>query len=100
MMVQNGVQSIDNSRIDIHAGGDNLWLVGVSGKDSSINDVGRTFTRNDCVVVITEGPDLLPVLLTSEASDSGLWSDLALVRTHPRWTDPPFWSQHSVPLRR
>lgn len=78
VMAQNGVQSIDNSRIDIHAGGDTLWLVGVSGKDSNINDVGRAFTRNDCVVVITEGPDLLPVLLTSEASDSGLWSDMIL----------------------
>ena len=78
VMTQNGVQSLDNRKIELHSEGDTLWLVGVSGKVSSLNDAGRAFSRGDCVVVIAEGPDLLPVLMTSEASDSGFWADMIL----------------------
>lgn len=78
VMTQNGVQSLDNRKIELRSEGDTLWLVGVSGKVSSLNDAGRAFSRGDCVVVIAEGPDLLPVLMTSEASDSGFWADIIL----------------------
>lgn len=78
VMAQNGVQSLDNRKIELRSEGDTLWLVGVSGKVSSLNDAGRAFSRGDCVVVIAEGPDLLPVLMTSEASDSGFWADMIL----------------------
>lgn len=78
VMTQNGVQSLDNRKIELHSEGDTLWLVGVSGKVSNLNDAGRAFSRGDCVVVIAEGPDLLPVLMTSEASDSGFWADMIL----------------------
>lgn len=77
-MEENGIKPLFNERVGIHSHGDTLWLVGICGKISSLNDAGKAFSKNDCVVVIAEGPDVLPVLLTSEAADSGPWADLAL----------------------
>lgn len=77
-MEENGITPLINERIDIHSNGDTLWLAGICGKISSLNDAGNTFSHNDCVLVFAEGPDVLPVLLTSEAADSGPWADLAL----------------------
>lgn len=78
VMAKNGIQSLDNRKIDLRSGSDILWLVGVSGNVSNLNNIGMAFTRDDCVIVISEGPDLLPVLLTSEASDNGFWADMIL----------------------
>ena len=77
-MEENGIKPLFNERVGIHSHGDTLWLVGICGKISSLHDAGKAFSKNDCVVVIAEGPDVLPVLLTSEAADSGPWADLAL----------------------
>lgn len=78
VMTENGVQPLINSKISVRSNGDTLWLSGVCGKVSSLNDVGNAFSKNDCVLVIAESPDVLPIVLTSEASDSGPWADMAL----------------------
>lgn len=77
-MKENGIIPLINERLDIHSDGDTLWLVGICGKISSLNDAGNTFSHNDCVLVFAEGPDILPVLLTSEATDNGPWADMVL----------------------
>lgn len=77
-MTKNGIQPLINERVAVRAGGDTLWLVGLCGKISNLNDVGKAFSRKDCVVAIAETPDVLSVLMTSEASDSGQWTDLLL----------------------
>ncbi len=78
VMKAHGVQPLINEKIDIHLDGDTLWLAGICGKISNLNDAGNAFSSDDCVIVIAEGPDIIPVLLTSEASDSGTWADMAL----------------------
>ena len=83
VMAENGIHPLINGKVELHASGDTLWLTGISGKVSSLNDAGSVFTRDDCVLAIAEGPDVLPLLLTSEAADSGPWADLILCgRTH------------------
>ena len=77
-MEANGIVPLINEKISIHANGKTLWLAGICGKISSLNDTGNTFSHNDCVLVFAEGPDVLPVLLTSEAADSGSWADMIL----------------------
>ena len=77
-MEKNGIRPLINERIAVRAGGDTLLLVGLCGKISSLNDVGRSFSRSECVVAIAESPDILSVLMTSEARDSGQWTDLLL----------------------
>ena len=78
VMVDNGVKPLINEKIDLHVDGDKLWLVGISGKVSNLNRASSAFSKDDCVIVIAEGPDVLPVLLTSEAADNGSWADLIL----------------------
>ena len=77
-MEENGVKPLINEKYGLHIGDDTLWLVGISGKVSRLDSVATAFSKDDCVVVIAEGPDVLPVLLTSEASDNGSWIDLVL----------------------
>ena len=77
-MEENGIKPLINEKIDLHINGDTLWLVGICGKHSSLNDAANAFSRKDCVLVFAEGPDILPILLTSEAADSGPWADMAL----------------------
>ena len=78
VLKDNGIQPLINEKIDIHAGGDTLWLAGISGRINNLNDAGSAFERSDCVVVIADNPNVLPVLLTSEAADNGQWADLVL----------------------
>ena len=77
-MTKNRIRPLFNERVAVHAGGDTLWLAGLCGKITNLNDVGKAFSRNECVVAIAESPDILSVLMTSEASDSGQWTDLLL----------------------
>ena len=77
-MEANGIRPLINEKIGIHANEKTLWLAGISGQISSLNDAGNSFSRNDCVLVFAEGPDVLPALLTSEAVDSGPWADMIL----------------------
>jgi len=77
-MEANGIRTLINEKTGIHLKGETLWLAGICGKISSLNDAGNTFSHNDCVLVFAEGPDVLPVLLTSEAADSGFWADMIL----------------------
>ena len=76
VMEINGVRPLINEMVDIHLNGETLRLAGLCGKLSSLNDAGSAFSHNDCVLVFVEGPDVLPVLLTSEAADSGPWADM------------------------
>ncbi|MDO4866265.1 MAG: hypothetical protein Q4C10_06875 [Clostridia bacterium] len=82
-LTEAGVQPLFNNRTLITSGDDRIWLAGVCGGDTNYNSAGQSFTRGDCVVVISYSPELLPVLLTSEASNSGRWCDLILTgHTH------------------
>ena len=78
VMSENGIRPLFNERIAIHADSDTLWLAGICGKVSSLNAAGHSFRQNDFVLVVAERPDLLPILLTSEASDGGPWADMVL----------------------
>jgi predicted MPP superfamily phosphohydrolase len=78
IMKENGVQPLINEKVDLHINGARIWLAGICRNITSLNDAGNAFSKDDCVIAITEGPDVLPILLTSEAKDSGQWADLAL----------------------
>ena len=77
-MTENGIQPLINERVAVRAGRDTLWLTGLCGRISNLNDMGKSFSKGDCVVAIAESPEVLPVLMISEASDSGQWTDLLL----------------------
>ena len=78
VMNECGVHPLFNEKVDIHSNGDTLWLAGICGRVTSLNAAGSTFKKNDFVIVVAEKPDLLPILLTSEASDGGPWADMVL----------------------
>lgn len=77
-MTENGIQPLINTVADIRTNGGVLSLAGICGKVTNLNDIGNRFSKDDCVLAICEGPDVLPALLTSEAADNGPWADLAL----------------------
>lgn len=77
-MEEAGVTSLINERKAIQIGSDTLWLAGVCSESSSLNAAGSAFKSNDCVITVAYSPTVLPILLTSEASDGGPWSDLTL----------------------
>lgn len=78
LMAECGVVPLFNAREAVQIGGDTLWLVGVCAQGSGLNAVGSAFNARDCVVTVAYSPAVLPVLLTSEASDGGQWSDMTL----------------------
>ena len=73
-----GICPLINDRTAIRLGGDTLWLAGICKESANLNSAGSTFSREDCVLVVAFSPTVLPILLTSEASDGGQWADLAL----------------------
>ena len=77
-MSENGIQPLFNLYKAISIGSDTLYLTGVCTESSSLNSAGSYFSRNDCVIVTAFSPAVLPVLLTSEASDGGQWADIFL----------------------
>lgn len=78
-----GVVPLFNDRASVSLGGQKLWIVGVSAESANLNSAGNAFARDDCVIVAAYSPVVLPVLVTSEASDGGRWADLALTgHTH------------------
>ena len=82
-MIEAGITPLFNDRAPVTIGGDTLWIIGVSAESANLNSAGSAFSRGDCVVVAAYGPSVLPVLVTSEASDGGRWADLALTgHTH------------------
>jgi len=78
LMEESGVRPLFNDRTAIRSGADTLWLVGICEESANLNSAGSAFRRDDCVLVTTYSPTVLPILLTSEASDGGRWADLAL----------------------
>ena len=73
-----GVTPLINQRVAVQRGGDTLWLAGICRESGSLNSAGNSFRKDDCVLAVAYGPEVLPVMLTSEAADGGQWADLAL----------------------
>lgn len=78
LMEESGVVPLINERRALQIGGDTLWLAGVCSEGSGLNAAGSAFKARDCVVTIAYSPSVMPILLTSEASDGGQWSDMTL----------------------
>ena len=98
-MTNAGIQPLFNSRALVTSGDDRMWLAGVCGGNTNYNSAGQSFSRDDCVVVISYSPELLPVLLTSEASDSGRWCDLILTG-HTQGGQIRLFGRNILPLTR
>ncbi len=77
-MKESGVMPLFNDRAAIRSGSDTLWIAGVCRESASLNSAGSTFNRQEAVLVAAYSPEVLPVLLTSEACDGGQWADLLL----------------------
>ena len=78
LMEGSGVRPLFNDRAAIRSGNDTLWIAGICQESASLNSAGTPFDRHDCVLLMAYSPEVLPVLLTSEARDGGPWADLAL----------------------
>ena len=78
LMLETGVRPLYNDRAAISFGSDRLWLVGISNESANLNATGNSFARDDCVIVAAYSPSVLPILLTSEASNGGRWADVVL----------------------
>lgn len=94
-----GIQPLFNNRALITSGDDRMWLAGVCGGGTNYNSAGQSFSRSDCVIVISYSPELLPVLLTSEAADSGRWCDLILTG-HTQGGQIRLFGRNILPLTR
>ena len=77
-LLECNVHPLFNERTAIESGGETLWLAGICKTAAGLNSAGQTFSRDDCAVVAAYSPEVLPVLLTSEAKDGGQWADLVL----------------------
>jgi predicted MPP superfamily phosphohydrolase len=71
-------QSLINARVSIERNGERLWLAGICENSANLNAAGTTFKGDECVLLCAYSPEILPILLTSEASDGGPWADLML----------------------
>ena len=78
LMEGSGVRPLFNDRTAIRSGDDSLWIAGICQGSASLNSAGAAFNRHDCVLLVAYSPEVLSVLLTSEAQDGGPWADLAL----------------------
>ena len=99
VMRESGVTPLFNGRAAVTLGGDTLWIVGVSAETANLNSAGNAFSRDDCVVVAAFSPVVLPVLVTSEAHDSGRWADLALTG-HTHGGQARLFGRDLLPLNR
>lgn len=78
-----GFRLLNSDRAEIVSGGDRLWLVGLGADISGISRLAGQFKSGDTVIAVTSSPNQFPALMTTEASDSGHWVDLALAgQTH------------------
>ena len=73
LMEGSGVRPLFNDRAAIRSGNDTLWIAGICQESASLNSAGTPFDRHDCVLLMAYSPEVLPVLLTSEARDGGPW---------------------------
>ena len=55
-----------------------IGLADVSNKDANCSEIARSYSSNDCVIVVTHNPSAISEIMTAEASDTGQWSDLIL----------------------
>ena len=83
LLQETGFTLLENSRAEITSGGDHIWLVSLDGEGAQAPQMGRSFRRDECVIALCCSPAQFPMLMTSEAGDSGHWVDMALAgHTH------------------
>ncbi len=78
LMAETGIHPLFDKREELRAGGDSLWLAGICSDGAALNSAGGAFHRGECVIAAAYSPQVLPLLLTGEASDGGQWADLVL----------------------
>ena len=97
LMEQSGIRPLFNDRVSIRSGGDSLWLVGICDDTGNLNSAGRAFRGDECVLVTSYSPSILPILLTSEATDGGPWADIVLCG-HTHGGQIRLFGQTALPL--
>lgn len=73
-----GITPLLNDRDVIRSGDSALWLCGICNDNGLLEDAGRRFDSQSCVLAVAYSPSALPVIFTSEAKDGGPWADLVL----------------------
>lgn len=82
-MEEQGLTPLFNMPTELRKGDASLWIVGISCNSSGASRAGLSFKKSDCVISALYSPELLPQLMTGEASDGGRWTDLVLTgHTH------------------
>lgn len=99
VMQDSGIHPLFNQRAELRRGGASIYLAGICKESSGLNSAGRTFSRGDCVLTVAYSPAVLPILLTSEATDGGQWSDLTLCG-HTHGGQVRLFGRSALPLDR
>lgn len=99
LMHECGIEPLFNQRAQVRRGDASIFLAGICQESAGLNSAGRTFQRGDCVLTLAYSPVVLPVLLTSEASDGGQWSDLTLCG-HTHGGQVRLFGRSALPLQR
>ena len=78
-----GFTPLINTYARVGKDGEFIELVGISSDDAIQSAASVGYNRDACVIAVAYSPSAVPKLLTTEARDSGHWTDLILTgHTH------------------
>lgn len=75
------VQLLSNQRIVLEKDGEKLYLVGLDDWTMGRNRIAQMADKvrgEDCVILLSHNPDVLPIVSNQPASDGKQWADLML----------------------
>ena len=80
IMNETGIEPLFNGHAAVKKNGQALHIIGFNANTSGVNfnSVAANFSKDDCVIVLSHTPGVVPKILTAEAHDAGSWADLTL----------------------
>lgn len=80
-LARGNVTLLADSAAKVGYGGESITLVGLDGATGAgvnFGGMARSFSSDECVIVITHDPANISGVITAEAADTGQWCDMAL----------------------
>ena len=78
LMQESGIVPLFNRAERVRRDGDEIVIAGMSADTDGLSRATNVFRRGECVIAVAPTPSLFPAMLTAEAADGGMWTDMVL----------------------